>query len=249
MKASVFQGLPGRSLCPTTGRVLRQPNPRSLTKGRASAQDSQTEQANLAGSNGAPSGTNALDFDELTELIKMVHETDIVEMELKSNKFSLAVRKKEAIDAESAYHQAQAQASAPQYAAPPQYGPPQPQYPQQPQQQQQQYQQQQSQPQTSSSPAPSASGGSKPSAPAKQDGVEVASPMAGTFYRSPAPGEPPFVRKGDKVTKGQTVAIIEAMKMMNEIEADVSGEVVDFPAENGKPVTIGQALILIKPSG
>ena len=48
--------------------------------------------------------------------------------------------------------------------------------------------------------------------------LQVASPMAGTFYRSPAPGEPPFVRKGDKVTKGQPVAIIEAMKLMNEIE-------------------------------
>lgn len=71
--------------------------------------------------------------------------------------------------------------------------------------------------------------------------------MAGTLYRSPAPGEPAFVKEGDRVSKGQTICIIEAMKLMNEIEAEVDGIVVKFLSENGQPVTPGQPLILIKP--
>ncbi|KAL6504009.1 hypothetical protein OROGR_025932 [Orobanche gracilis] len=63
-------------------------------------------------------------------------------------------------------------------------------------------------------------------------------PMAGTFYRSPAPGEPPFVKVGDKVKKGQVLCIIEAMKLINEIEADTSGTLVEILAEDGKPVNI-----------
>ncbi|RWR83204.1 biotin carboxyl carrier protein of acetyl-CoA carboxylase, chloroplastic-like protein [Cinnamomum micranthum f. kanehirae] len=63
-------------------------------------------------------------------------------------------------------------------------------------------------------------------------------PMAGTFYRCRAPGEPPFVKVGDKVQKGQVICIIEAMKLMNEIEADQSGTIVEIPAEDGKPVSV-----------
>jgi len=66
------------------------------------------------------------------------------------------------------------------------------------------------------------------------------------MYRSPAPGEPPFVKDGDRVKKGQTVCIIEAMKLMNEIEAEVSGVVQTVLVENGQPVTPGQALMIIK---
>ena len=86
-----------------------------------------------------------------------------------------------------------------------------------------------------------------PAAAAPVDGIEIASPMAGTLYRSPAPGEPAFVNEGDRVTKGQTICIIEAMKLMNEIEAEASGTVVKILAENGKPVTPGQPLILLRP--
>lgn len=71
--------------------------------------------------------------------------------------------------------------------------------------------------------------------------------MSGTFYQSPAPGEPAFVKEGDQVTKGQTVCIIEAMKLMNEIEAEVSGTIVKIVAENGKPVHPGMPLFIIKP--
>lgn len=77
--------------------------------------------------------------------------------------------------------------------------------------------------------------------------VEVTSPMVGTFYRSPAPDEAPFVSEGDRIACGQTVCIIEAMKLMNEIEAEVSGRVVEVLIENGAPVEFGQPLMRIDP--
>jgi acetyl-CoA carboxylase biotin carboxyl carrier protein len=77
--------------------------------------------------------------------------------------------------------------------------------------------------------------------------VEVPSPMVGTFYRAPAPGEPAFVEVGDRVRNGQTVCIIEAMKLMNEIEAEVSGQVMEILVQNGEPVEYGQPLMRINP--
>jgi acetyl-CoA carboxylase biotin carboxyl carrier protein len=77
--------------------------------------------------------------------------------------------------------------------------------------------------------------------------VAIESPMVGTFYSAPDPSSPPFVRQGDHVSKGQVVCIVEAMKLMNEIEAEVSGTVVRVAVENGKPVEFGQALFLVEP--
>ncbi len=77
--------------------------------------------------------------------------------------------------------------------------------------------------------------------------VIVESPMVGTFYGSPSPGAPVFAEVGAKVTEGQTLCIIEAMKLMNEIEADSSGTIVEICAEDGKPVQFGQALFKIRP--
>jgi acetyl-CoA carboxylase biotin carboxyl carrier protein len=70
--------------------------------------------------------------------------------------------------------------------------------------------------------------------------------MVGTFYRSPSPESPPFINVGDQVDMGKVVCIIEAMKLFNEIEAEVRGKVVKILAENGKPVEYGQKLMLIK---
>ncbi len=72
--------------------------------------------------------------------------------------------------------------------------------------------------------------------------------MVGTFYRAPAPDELPFVNTGDRITTGQTVCIIEAMKLMNEIESEVSGEVVEILVQNGQPVEYGQPLMRVKPA-
>lgn len=83
--------------------------------------------------------------------------------------------------------------------------------------------------------------------PIDQKLVDVTSPMVGTFYRSPAPGEPSFTDIGDRIKLGQTLCIIEAMKLMNEIEAEVSGQVVEILVQNGEPVEYGQPLMRINP--
>jgi len=93
---------------------------------------------------------------------------------------------------------------------------------------------------------------SPPPASAKADAEdsglhEVKSPIVGTFYESPSPGAPAFVKAGDVVQEGQVLCIIEAMKLMNEIEADVSGEIVKRMVNNGQPVEYGQALFLVRP--
>ena len=84
-----------------------------------------------------------------------------------------------------------------------------------------------------------------PAAEAKVEGTQVASPMVGTFYRAPSPGAAPFVSVGDKVTAGQTLCIIEAMKLLNEIEAETSGTIKEICVENGQPVEFGQTLFII----
>jgi oxaloacetate decarboxylase alpha subunit len=76
--------------------------------------------------------------------------------------------------------------------------------------------------------------------------IPVESPMVGTFYRAPAPGADPYVKEGDLVQKGTVICIIEAMKLMNEIESEVSGRIVRIPVENGQPVEFGQTLFLIE---
>ncbi|MGQ9497863.1 MAG: acetyl-CoA carboxylase biotin carboxyl carrier protein [Desulfotomaculales bacterium] len=109
-------------------------------------------------------------------------------------------------------------------------------------------------PETSPVP-PSLPAKTPPSAPAEPEREEleenlvtVVAPMVGTFYRAPAPDAPPYVEIGDTVHEGQVLCIIEAMKLMNEIEAEVAGEIVDILVENGQPVEYGQPLFLIKPS-
>jgi acetyl-CoA carboxylase biotin carboxyl carrier protein len=84
-------------------------------------------------------------------------------------------------------------------------------------------------------------------AEASRNTVEIKSPMIGTFYRSTNPDSPPFVSVGDKVSKGQTVCIIEAMKLFNEIESEVSGTIVKVLVENSSPVEYDQPLFLVEP--
>lgn len=202
-----------------------------LSSRAASAQD-----VDQVSADGSTSSANPMDFEELSDIIKMVHSTDIVEFELRSKKFSLAVRKKEAVAQPEPMY-----LPALQGGGPPSY----PQYQNQPQG-------------IAAPPPPSASAektssggggsgnGAAPAVEPAAEGYKMASPMAGSFYRSPAPGEPYFCKEGDKVTKGQTVCIIEAMKLMNEIEADVSGTIVKWLVENGSQITPGQELLVIK---
>ncbi|GMH44182.1 hypothetical protein BSKO_12116 [Bryopsis sp. KO-2023] len=172
-----------------------------------------------------PSAKKSLSLVEVTDILRMVNDTDIVEFELKQKGLNLSVKKQEAIEptqvvpqvvaAPAAAPAAAAPAAAPAAAAP--LPPP--------------------------AEAPSADPPSSNGAP---DGLQIASPMAGTYYSSPAPGEPMFVKVGDKVIAGQTICIIEAMKLMNEIEADVSGEVVSILKTNGDSVTAGDPIIIIR---
>ena len=84
--------------------------------------------------------------------------------------------------------------------------------------------------------------------PGRSDLTEITSPMVGTFYRAAAPGEDPFVEVGNNVKVGQTICILEAMKLMNEIESEFNAEIVEILVENGTPVEFGQVLMRIKQS-
>jgi len=152
--------------------------------------------------------------------LSTINESDVVEFELRSKRFSLAVRKKEALVSaapEPTVVYAAPPQGAPMYAPAPLAAAP-----------------------AAAAPVAAPAAPAAPPPPAAVDGVEQASPMAGTFYRSPAPGEPAFSKEGDVVVKGQTICIIEAMKLMNEIEAESSGTLVKFCVDNATPVTPGQ---------
>ncbi|HXD15819.1 MAG TPA: acetyl-CoA carboxylase biotin carboxyl carrier protein [Vicinamibacterales bacterium] len=158
-------------------------------------------------------------FDEIKQILEMMREHDIAEFELERDNVKLRLRK------QSAGHWTAAPA-APQG----QYLPPMPQAP----------------------PHPAAAG--DPSSPVLAptdealDLAVVKSPIVGTFYRSPEPGAKPYAEVGDTVRKGQVLCIIEAMKLMNEINAECDGEVVKCYVDNGQAVQYGERLFALKPS-
>jgi acetyl-CoA carboxylase biotin carboxyl carrier protein len=158
-----------------------------------------------------------LDHNQLRELITLLGESDIQELKLEGDDFRLELRR----NLPAAQPQVVMQAAPPAVPAP-------------------------VLPAAASAPvAPSAA---PPAAPAvRSDLVEITAPMVATFYRSPAPGESAFVELGARIKAGQTVCILEAMKLMNELEAEVSGEVVEILVENGTPVEFGQVLMRVKP--
>ncbi|MEE4161881.1 MAG: acetyl-CoA carboxylase biotin carboxyl carrier protein [Woeseiaceae bacterium] len=91
-------------------------------------------------------------------------------------------------------------------------------------------------PEPAATPAPAA---------AEEEGFEIKAPMVGTYYSAPSPGASPYVQVGDRVKQGDTICIIEAMKMMNQVEADVGGIVKSIRVQNGEPVEYGQTLVVI----
>ncbi|XP_023922669.1 biotin carboxyl carrier protein of acetyl-CoA carboxylase, chloroplastic isoform X2 [Quercus suber] len=169
---------------------------------------------------------------QVSSLVKLVDSRDIVELQLKQLDCEVIIRKKEAL---------------------PQPPPPAPvslMYSQTPTLNQTVHPAPAPAPAPTSAPAPRApTPSTSPPAvkSAKSSLPHLKCPMAGTFYRCPGPGEPPFVKVGDKVQKGQVVCIIEAMKLMNEIEADQSGTIVEVLVEDGKPVSIDMPLFVIEP--
>ena len=100
--------------------------------------------------------------------------------------------------------------------------------------------------QPASAPAPTASASAPAAAPAASGGIEIKSPMVGTFYSSPSPDSPAFVSVGQEITPDTVICIIEAMKVMNEVKAEVAGTVTEICADNGKPVQFGQVMFRLK---
>jgi len=99
--------------------------------------------------------------------------------------------------------------------------------------------------QAAAAPAPVAAVAPAAAAEPEEDGYGVTAPMVGTFYSAPSPGSPAFVQVGDSVNEGDILCIVEAMKMMNQIEAEVSGTIKSIRAQNGDPVEYGQILFVI----
>jgi len=183
-----------------------------------------------------------LDFNQLRDLIAALDQTDIAELSLKSGELELTIRRGASTSeaggssgvSSSDLAAILAQVSAANAVAQPIVSPMPLAAPL-------------ATPMVAAAPTPDPATPSSPP-PADPKWVEIVSPMVGTFYRAPAPTEPPFVDKGDRVSRGQTVCIIEAMKLMNEVEAEVSGEVIEILVENGQPVEFNQPLMRVMPS-
>ena len=162
-----------------------------------------------------------LDFNELRQLLITISQTDITDFALKSDDFELTIRKSASVIPEAAPTEA-LKAALPAVNT-------------------QELGERRTEPVIDAQEPESTS-------PLEQKSVEVISPMVGTFYRSPAPGEAVFVEVGDRIRLGQTVCIIEAMKLMNEIETEVSGQVMQILVQDGEPIEYGQPLMRINPN-
>ena len=156
-----------------------------------------------------------MDLRKLKTLIDLVAESDIAELEVTEGESKVRIVKSSAMPQNQVV-------MMPSQGAPTQFVP-------------------------SAAPAaaPSAAPAVAAAAPAEPTGHIVKSPMVGTFYRSSAPGNPPFVEVGQSVKEGDTLCIIEAMKLLNEIDADKSGTITQILVENGQPVEFGQPLFVI----
>lgn len=157
-----------------------------------------------------------LDFNEIRQLLATIAQTDISEVNLKSENFELTVRKgvqfvNQAVPQVAALPPANVGVSSPDISL--------------------------TSDNLSRGASDTGNGGQGNATSTAKDSkfVEIYSPMVGTFYRAPAPGESAFVEVGDRIRKSDTVCIIEAMKLMNEIEAELSGQVMEILVENGSP--------------
>ncbi|MHB1629817.1 MAG: acetyl-CoA carboxylase biotin carboxyl carrier protein [Bacilli bacterium] len=160
-----------------------------------------------------------LKVSDIREFIRLVNETNIHELHIETDELKLLIKKADAPHAvaDGARAQAAGESSAPVAAPAAVHG-----------------------------AAAQTAEDTDAAAPADSSGAVVKSPMVGTFYRAPAPTAPAYVEVGAKVTEKTVVCIVEAMKLMNEIEADVRGEIVEVLAENGQLVEYGQPLFRVK---
>ena len=161
-----------------------------------------------------------MDFRQIQDLIKMINKSNIGELTIEEKEFKITIKQKK--DEKLVTY-----TSAPQVQHVPVYAPP-------------------SQPTQGESRTTAEE---KPAASQKADNLlTIKSPMIGTFYRRPSPDKPIFAEVGDEVTPGKVVCIIEAMKVFNEIESEISGRIVKILAEDASPVEYDQPLFLVEPS-
>jgi acetyl-CoA carboxylase biotin carboxyl carrier protein len=169
-------------------------------------------------------------YQEITDLIKVLNRSKIAELKLKEGDFELSIRTQSYVESKGQKVVSTVPVAAPQVVAPAAAVP--------------------------ATPPPAAKTEEKPAeAPAKpasekkdtSNYLEIKSPMVGTFYRSASPEKPAYVEIGKKVNVGDTVCIIEAMKLFNEIESEVSGTIVKVMVDNEKPVEYDQVLFLVEP--
>jgi acetyl-CoA carboxylase biotin carboxyl carrier protein len=163
-----------------------------------------------------------MDLDVIKNLLDLIAESEVNEVSIEEGDFKIKVKKKPDVEQQSA--------------------------PQMPVQYQMPAQQQAPQQQPAQQPAQSTQSGDDTSSEqedSQPSGDVLKSPIVGTFYRAPSPDDDPFVSVGDQVEKGQTLCIVEAMKIMNEIESDYSGEVKKILVENEEPVEYDQPLFII----
>ena len=161
-----------------------------------------------------------IDFKQLQEFIEAIAKTEIGELTIKEGDFELTIHKR-SLDTSAYSYSVPPVPTTTTEITPPSLVP--------------------LPPTTSPSEQPSVS--APPSQ--KENWQAITSPMVGTFYRAPAPGEPSFVSVGDTVNTGTVVCIIEAMKLMNEIESEITGQVMEIAVENGEPVEYGQTLLWV----
>lgn len=161
-----------------------------------------------------------MEYKQIQELIKTINKSNIGTLKIKDGEFEIVIKQQGNQEAQVVTYQA-----APQMMQAPAPTP------------------------ASVAPAPSAPATPTPAAPAPEaaNTITIKSPMIGTFYRSPSPEKPPFINVGDEVQAGKTVCIIEAMKLFNEIESEVSGRIVKVLVDDATPVEYDQPLFLVEP--
>ena len=171
-----------------------------------------------------------MNFQDIKDLIKLIDETELAEFKLKDGDLELSIRTK--------YYGATKQPVVQSVATPPQAMVPVPPA------------QQEATPPPAAAPAKSEPEAEKPQE-AKSDEsqyLEIKSPIVGTFYRASSPDKPPYVKIGESIEKGAVVCIVEAMKLFNEIESEISGTIVKVVVEDAQPVEYDQVLFLVDPS-
>lgn len=162
-----------------------------------------------------------MDLKEIQDLIRFVSKSGVTEVEVEKDGFKIVIKAENKGEVNYVQAAPMMVSAAPQAVAP------------------------------VAAPAPAAAPSSAPApvaAPAADSGLAIKSPMIGTFYRSAGPDKEPFVKVGDRVEKGQVVCIIEAMKLFNEIESEVSGTIVKVLVDNANPVEYDQPLFLVNPA-